>query len=70
MAINLKILLSIYNMFKKNRKSRKIRKQLLVDCLGGECKKCGYNKCLEAMDFHHINPEDKSFTIAKTRGSA
>ena len=21
--------------------------------LGGKCSKCGYNKCLEALDFHH-----------------
>ena len=21
--------------------------------LGGKCSKCGYNKCLSALDFHH-----------------
>lgn len=23
------------------------------------CKKCGYNKCGAALDFHHINPDEK-----------
>lgn len=26
--------------------------------LGG-CSWCGYNKCLAALDFHHINPKEK-----------
>lgn len=25
--------------------------------------KCGYNKNLVALEFHHINPKDKSFTL-------
>lgn len=29
---------------------------MLVDMLGGKCIKCGYNKCLGAMEFHH--PDD------------
>ena len=24
-----------------------------------KCQKCGYDKCAEALDFHHINPEEK-----------
>lgn len=30
-----------------------------------ECSKCGYNKCFAALDFHHINPSDKEFGLAK-----
>lgn len=26
--------------------------------------KCGYNKCEAALQFHHRNPEEKSFGIA------
>lgn len=26
---------------------------------GGECAICGYSKCSAALDFHHINPEEK-----------
>lgn len=29
--------------------------------LGGKCQKCGYGKCCYALDFHHINPEEKDF---------
>lgn len=35
-----------------------------VAYLGGECENCGYNKCVEALDFHHIDPTKKDFSIA------
>ena len=35
-----------------------------VEYKGGCCEVCGYDKCNEALHFHHINPEDKSFGIA------
>lgn len=46
------------------RRARKNRKQLLIDYLGGKCAKCGYNTCIEALDFHHIDPKQKDFSIA------
>lgn len=30
-----------------------------VEYLGGKCLKCGYNKSLHALSFHHRNPESK-----------
>lgn len=42
------------------------RKQEAVDYLGGKCSKCGYSKCLDALCFHHLDPNKKSFEI--TRG--
>jgi hypothetical protein len=27
------------------------------------CAICGYNKCITALVFHHVNPEDKKFCI-------
>lgn len=27
------------------------------------CSICGYIKCLPALEFHHVNPEDKKFGI-------
>lgn len=30
---------------------------------GGKCECCGYNKNMAALDFHHINPEEKSFGL-------
>lgn len=34
-------------------------KQQSVDYLGGKCSKCGYNKCIAALEFHHLNPKQK-----------
>lgn len=42
-------------------------KQQCVSYKGGECSKCGYNKCLAALDFHHIDPMHKDFGIAKVK---
>lgn len=38
---------------------RKCTKQKAVDLLGGECSKCGYKKCLAALEFHHLDPSKK-----------
>lgn len=39
-------------------------KHRLVSYKGGKCEKCGYDKCEGALQFHHINPNEKEFTIA------
>ena len=49
---------------------RKKRMQNLKIEFGGECKRCGYNKCLDALDFHHIEPNEKSFNFRQGRGYA
>lgn len=35
----------------------------LVEYKGGECERCGYKKCIDALDFHHRDPNEKDFTI-------
>lgn len=40
-----------------------IKKQL-VEYKGGKCEICGYDKSIWAMQFHHINPEDKDFELS------
>ena len=30
---------------------------------GGKCERCGYDKYLGALDFHHIDPNEKELTI-------
>jgi len=42
-------------------------KQKLVDIKGGECVKCGYKKSNAALQFHHVNPEEKDFNFASYR---
>ena len=31
---------------------------------GGKCTRCGYDKCMKALEFHHIDPQKKDFTIS------
>lgn len=38
-------------------------KNYLINQRGGKCEKCGYNKNIAALQFHHINPEEKKFTL-------
>jgi hypothetical protein len=40
-------------------------KQKAIDYLGGKCNKCGYDKCPAALDFHHLDPAEKDFTISQ-----
>jgi hypothetical protein len=37
-------------------KIRKRRKREVVDAFGSKCSVCGYDKCLDAMHFHHTDP--------------
>lgn len=37
----------------------KTKKSILVETKGGKCQVCGYNKCIAALDFHHLDPKIK-----------
>jgi len=39
---------------------REIRRWV-INKLGGKCSKCGYNKCIAALDIHHLKPETKEY---------
>lgn len=43
---------------------RRRKKIELVEYKGGECEKCGYKKCIDALEFHHKDPNEKDFTIS------
>lgn len=43
--------------------TRERNKRYLLDLKGGKCEICGYDECVDALEFHHINPNDKSFNI-------
>lgn len=47
-----------------SRKRKKLKKNL-VEYKGGKCERCGYNKCVAAMDFHHKDPSQKDFALSK-----
>jgi hypothetical protein len=42
-------------------------KEKCVEYKGGSCKNCGYKRCFSALEFHHVNPEHKDFTISHMR---
>lgn len=37
-----------------------------VEYKGGKCTMCGYDKCISALEFHHLDPTKKDFSISKT----
>ncbi len=39
-------------------------KILSINHMGGCCSICGYNKCVSALEFHHIDPKEKDFAIS------
>ena len=43
------------------------RKQRIVYAMGGQCALCGYKKNIQALEMHHINPEEKDFTFSNTK---
>ena len=42
----------------------KNRKQNLISVFGNKCCICGFNSYPEALDFHHVNPEEKEFPLS------
>lgn len=48
---------------------RRRTKLRIVEAMGGECQCCGYNKCVNSLDLHHINPEEKNFSFGKMRAN-
>lgn len=44
---------------------RRRNKLKLITEFGGKCQSCGYCKCQQALQFHHIDPSKKEFTIAQ-----
>jgi DNA-binding CsgD family transcriptional regulator len=49
---------------------RKRNKERAVDHKGGKCEKCGYDKCTSALEFHHLDPEKKDFTLSQNMNMA
>ena len=43
---------------------KKDKKKKLIEYKGGKCQICGYDRCEQALDFHHIDPSQKDFDIS------
>lgn len=46
------------------RKRRRKIREMAVDYLGGRCSQCDYDRCKEALEFHHLNSSEKDFGIS------
>lgn len=46
-----------------SRRRRKL-KLLLVEEAGGACAVCGYDRCVAALEFHHVVPSEKRFSLS------
>ncbi|MFA6304380.1 MAG: hypothetical protein WCV73_02400 [Patescibacteria group bacterium] len=47
-------------------KRRKSLRLMAVRYKGGKCQLCGYKKCIQALDFHHLDPKKKDFGISES----
>jgi hypothetical protein len=43
--------------------SRQKTKKRAVALMGGKCRICGYDRCIAALTFHHINPNEKELEL-------
>ena len=46
-----------------SRRRRRV-KWILVEEAGGACLLCGYKRCIAALEFHHLVPTDKRFSLS------
>lgn len=44
---------------------RRAMKKEAIKRMGGACSRCGYNKSIAALNFHHKNPNEKDFGLAQ-----
>ena len=53
------------NQTRKHQKTilRRNMKLQAIKLLGGKCYRCGYNKFVDALEFHHKNPKQKEFKL-------
>ena len=55
-----------YSHHKKTEWRRKIIKNLII-VMGSKCISCGYNRCMDALCFHHFDSSKKLFPLSKCR---
>lgn len=51
------------------KKWRQLAKKRLIRAFGGSCCICGYNKCDEVLEFHHLDPSTKETSWGAIRGN-
>lgn len=53
----------------KMKAFRKTSKRRIIESMGNACQICGYDKCDEALDLHHIDPTKKELSFGAIRAS-
>jgi hypothetical protein len=48
---------------------RQNTKKRMLYAMGSCCQLCGYNKCPDALEFHHIDPHSKKFSFGSVRAN-
>ncbi len=43
---------------------RRRAKRRLIEEAGGHCRLCGYERCPAALQFHHLDPSQKTFALS------
>jgi len=46
-----------------HKRRRKIRVSA-IEYKGGKCERCGYDRCSDALEFHHCDKQEKDFSIS------
>jgi predicted HNH restriction endonuclease len=61
---------SVYCKICTKEEGRERGRKFKIKCVaykGGECEKCGYNKYIGALEFHHLDPNKKDFEISNVK---
>lgn len=58
---------NVYQNYEAQKARALSRKRMFVLRLGGKCSRCGYNKNLAALEFHHIDPREKDLKLDSRR---
>ena len=45
-------------------KRRKVVRSRALQYKGGRCQRCGYDRCMDALEFHHLTSSKKDFGIS------
>ncbi len=53
---------------KRTAQAGKDNVKRLKEEFGGKCVRCGYDKCFDALEFHHVDPTLKEFHLGEARG--
>jgi 5-methylcytosine-specific restriction endonuclease McrA len=51
-------------LIKAVQKRREKVRLMAIEYKGGRCQVCGYDRCAEALEFHHLDPTKKDFGIS------